>query len=487
MMLPALRYAALLALLIPRPVAIRTPGTDPAPDAAVVYDMVILRGRVMDPASGLDAVRSVGISGGKIRAIGSASLRGRDTVDARGMVVAPGFIDLHQHAQDDAAYRVEALDGTTTALELEGGTADVAGWYREREGRSLINHGVSIGHEAVRMLAMGDNGIKVPTGPAKLRGASDAELVEIVRRIDQGMREGAIAAGLLLESTPAARPWEILEVFRVAARYGASVHVHLRGLEEPYYFMETEEIIGAVAATGAAAHVVHIQSSGGEDTPRMLELIRGARLRGLDITTEVYPYTASMEEIEGAGNDDWESWSDKRFARYEWPATGERLTRESFGRYRKLGGFVVDYDNTEEVVTAAIADSLTMVASDGILHGSIGHPRVAGTFARVLGHYVREAGVLTLMEALRKMTIEPARRLERRVPSMARKGRVQLGADADIVVFDPEHIVDRATYREPTLPPAGLRDVLVNGVPVVRDGAVQEGVLPGRAVRADVK
>ena len=457
------------------------------PPAALVHDIVILHGRVMDPASGLDAVRNIGISAGKIREISARLLVGRDTVEARGMVVAPGFIDLHQHAQDDAAYRVEALDGTTTALELEGGTGDVAGWYREREGRSLINYGVSIGHERVRMLAMGDSGIKVPTGPAKLRGATDEELAAIIQRMDQGMKEGAVAVGLLLESTPAARPWEIIEIFRVAAAYGASVHVHLRGLPEPYYFLETEEIIGASAATGAAAHIVHIQSSGGEDTPRMLELVRGARLRGLDITAEVYPYTASMEEIDGGGNDRWESWSDKRFARYEWPATGERLTRESFGRYRKLGGYVVDYDNTEEVVTAAVADPLTMIASDGILHGEIGHPRVAGTFARVLGHYVRETGTLTLMDALRKMTIEPARRLEKRVPSMARKGRIQAGADADLVIFNPDQIIDRATYREPTLSPAGLRDVLVNGVIVVRDGSVQAGVSPGRSVRGAVR
>ncbi|MEO8140854.1 MAG: amidohydrolase family protein, partial [Gemmatimonadota bacterium] len=435
-------YAALLALLATQPATVAMTGTRTSPEGALTHDIVILHGRVMDPASGLDAVRSVGITGGKIRAISAQSLQGRDTVDARGMVVVPGFIDLHQHAQDDAAYRVEALDGTTTALELEEGTAEVADWYRARQGKSLINYGVSAGHEPVRMLVMGDSGNGLSTGPAKLRGASDEELAAIIQRMDQGMREGAIAAGLLLESTPAARPWEIIEIFRVAAAYGASVHVHLRSVAEPYYFLETEEVIGASAATGAAAHIVHIQSSGGEDTPRMLELVRGARLRGLDITAEVYPYTASMEEIDGAANDRWESWPDKRFARYEWPATGERLTRESFGRYRKLGGFVVDYDNTEEVVTAAVADTLTMIASDGILHGGIGHPRVAGTFARVLGHYVREAGTLTLMDALRKMTIEPARRLERRVPGMALKGRLQLGADADIVVFDAEHIID---------------------------------------------
>lgn len=458
----------------------------PPAQATTVYDLVILNGHLMDPASGLDAVRFVGITGGTIDAISERPLQGRETLDARGMVVAPGFIDLHQHAQDPVAYRVEALDGTTTALELEGGTADVDRWYAERSGTSLINYGVSIGHDEVRRQVMHDPGKSVAVGAAKSRASTAAELQEIVAAIDHGLQRGAIAAGMLIEFTPAATPWEILQVFRVAAKHNAAVHVHMRVLDEPYYFLETEEVIAASAATGASAHIVHINSSLGEDTPRGLDLIRGARARGLDITTEVYPYTASMSPIDAADSDDWQTWSDRKFQRMEWAATGERLTRESFGRYRALGGYIVDYNNTEDVITAAVADPLTMVASDGILHDGIGHPRVAGTFARLLGRYVREQRALTLMDALRKITIEPARRMERRVPSMARKGRLQVGADADIVLFDPAVIADCATYREPTLPPLGLRDVLVNGVIVVRGGAVQADTFPGRAVRAQI-
>ena len=290
---------------------------------APIYDLVIMNGRVMDPASRLDASRNVGITSGTIRAVSEFALRGRDTLDAGGMVVAPGFIDLHQHAQDTAAYHVEVLDGTTTALELEGGTVDIDHWYAERAGRSIINHGVSVGHDAVRMQVMHDPGTHTPLGPAKSRAMTSVEMQEMVTILDQSFRRGAVAAGMLIEFTPAATPWEILEVFRVAAKYNAAVHVHMRVLPEPYYYLETEEVIAASAAAGAAAHIVHIQRSVGEDTPRALELIRGARARGLDITTEVYPYTASMSRIEGADNDDWQKWSDKKFARMEWALTDD--------------------------------------------------------------------------------------------------------------------------------------------------------------------
>ncbi len=451
------------------------------------YDLVIANGRVMDPASGMDSSRHVGITHGVIRAVSSQPLQGRDTIDARGMVVAPGFIDLHQHAQDSAAYRVEVLDGTTTALELEGGTDDVDSWYAARAGKSIINHGVSISHTDVRIRVMHDSGTDSPLGAAKSRAMTTAELREMVSLFDKGFRQGAVAAGMIIELTPAATPWEILEVYRVAAQYGAAVHVHMRATPEAQYFLETEEVIAATAITGAPTHIVHIQSSLGEDTPRGLQLVRGARARGLDITTEMYPYTASMSEIEGADTDDWKSWSDKKFQRFEWAATGERLTRATFAKYRAIGGFVIEYNNPESVVTEAIADSLPMIASDGILHGNVGHPRVAGTFARVLGRYARDLKTLSLMEALRKMTIEPARRLEHRVPSMAQRGRLQTGASADVVVFDASSVIDGATYREPTLPPKGIRDVIVNGVPVVRAGALRGGVFPGQAIRGHMQ
>ena len=443
------------------------------------FDLVIAGGLVIDPESGLDETRNIGIRGRTIGAISAAPLTGRTTIDTAGLVVSPGFIDLHAHGQTAETYRYQARDGVTTALELEVGTADIERWYADRKSGQLINYGVSIGHIPVRMAVMGDRGPFLPTGPGAHKAASAAEIKEIARRIEDGIRHGAVSMGAGFPYTPAASPDELLEVFRVAGRHGIPVHVHIRrgvaGLKEA---------LALAGQTKAPLHVVHINSAGTTATAEMLAMIAGARKQGLDVTTEAYPYAAGMTEIQSANLDEYEKATADRVAQLEWPRTGERLTPESFQKYRKAGGPVVLHTNTEEMVNIAIVNPQTMIASDSYWENGTGHPRTTGTYSKVLGRYVRERKALSLMDAIRKMTLMPARRLEARVSAMRTKGRLRVGADADITIFDAARVIDRSTDREPGLPPDGIRHVIVNGVPVVSNGQLVDGVAPGVAVRA---
>ena len=449
---------------------------------------MILNGRVIDPESKTDAVRNLGITAGKIRSISRAKLNGKNVIDARGFVVSPGFIDLHQHGQNEENYRFKAQDGVTTALELEVGTGDVDRWYAEREGKSVINYGVSAGHLAARMAAMKEPVTFLPTGEAARRAATEAEIDDMKQRVEQGLKRGAIAVGFGIQYTPNASHWEILEMFRVAARFNASCHVHMRhaGAKDTAGSIQAlEEVIAAAAITGAPLHVVHIHSTGGPATPKLLQMIGEAKSRNLDITTECYPYIAGMTDIKSAiFNEGWQDVFGIDYKDLQWAATGERLTKETFEKYRKTGGMVAVFSMTEEIVREALRNPLTIIASDGILDNGKGHPRTAGTYSRVLGKYVREDATLTLADALAKMTLMPAKRLERRVPAMKNKGRIRVGADADLAIFDAQTIIDRATFQEPARESTGMKFVLVNGVVVVKDGKMLTNAHPGGPIRA---
>jgi len=459
-----------------------------ASNGTETYDLVIANGRVMDPESGLDAVRNMGIRGGKIAVISTGPLEGKQTMEARGLVVAPGFIDLHQHGQDAENYAVKAADGVTTALELEVGVADVDRWYEEREGKALINYGASVGHIAVRMAVMHDPGGLLPSGEAAHRVATTVEREEISGLLEKGLKRGALSLGLGPAYTEAATNQEILDVFRLAAKYHASCHVHIRASGPPIQgnFSGFEEVIAAAAITGAPLHIVHIQSTGGPNVMQELQMITDARSRGMDVTTESYPYTMGMTSIQAAMFDHKEEEPATYYASLLWPATGEHLTKESFLEYRKQGGMVIVPGNTPENVHAAVVSPLTMIASDGFLSKGQGHPRTAGTYALVLGRYVREEKALDLMTALKKMTLMPAQRLEKRAPMFKEKGRIRPGADADITVFDANRVIDKATYEKPARYSEGIQFVLVNGVPVVKDGQLVGGVFPGQAARASI-
>jgi len=450
------------------------------------YDIAVVNGRVMDPESGLDAIRNIGILGDTIKIITTEKIEGRTTIDARDLVVAPGFIDLHQHDHEPSDYVLKVMDGVTSTLELETGTADVDGWYAKRAGKALINFGVSAGHLPARVAVMGDPGGDYPSGDAAHRSATEKEIADIKALVLRGLEQGAVAVGTKPGLTPGASNWEMLEVFRVAAQFHAPVIDHQRDTRTDQATLETRGLLGideafaASAITGAPLHIAHVFS------PRVFQMVAEAQARGLDVTTECYPYTSGALPLQTTIFDP--GWQERLGISYNdliWADTGERLTEESFARYRKIptSKRVIYTSLTENMVKTAIANPLTMIISDGNHY----HPREAGTYSRVLGKYVREEKVLTLMEALRKMTVMPAQRLEQRAPMMKKKGRIGVGADADITIFDPGRIIDRATIEAPARPSEGVRYVLVNGFLVVKDGKLKDSITPGRAIRAEVR
>jgi N-acyl-D-aspartate/D-glutamate deacylase len=445
------------------------------------YDVVIVGGRVMDPASGTDRVADVGIRGNKIATTNGRRLTGKVVLEARGKVVAPGFVDIlaGTHPEGD---RYKLMDGVTTVLSTHGGPVEVGRWLSDQASRGpLVNYGTVVGHSQLRALA-GATDKNVPATPEQVR-----KMVQLAERAHQ---EGAIGVGFGIEYIPGTSGEEVTELAAVAARHRTSLHAHIRlpHLLDP--FQGINELIAAGAATGARVQVVHIGSMAIRRQKEALALISRARGRGIDIAADVYPYDAWMTRIESAIFDP--GWQQKYLLDYKdlvWVATGERITAETFPKFRAMGGAVACHQIPEEEIEAALAHPTVSVASDGYIgEGPSNHPRGAGTFCRVLGRYVRERKLIPLMTALRKMTVQPVQRLEAGAAALKTKGRLSPGMDADVTVFDPAAVIDNATYQNPKQYSTGIRHVLVNGTVVVREGklVVEKGGA-GVAVRSGAR
>jgi len=454
----------------------------------------------MDPETDFAAVRNVGIIGNQIAEISKEDLKGKQVIDVSGLIVAPGFIDLHVHGMTNQAHVYQVRDGVTTALELEGGIPFIRDWIREKSGNSIVNFGATVPHGTLRAMAMPEyqhyfaeakklikeEGMESPSLTKlminMMRSGYNPVPEEGIERMRELMalelQDGALGIGVPVGYYPGATHGEIYRVYEFAAEKQAPVFSHTRGFGMP----GIQEAIANATASGAPLHIVHANSLSLGEIQTTLDMVRSAQDQGLDVTTEVYPYTAASTSLESAIFD--EGWQEKLGISYgdiQWEATGERLTETTFNEYRKKGGVVIIHMMKPEWIVKGIMDDRTMIGSDGMPYAPGAHPRTAGTFSRVLGRYVREQKVVSLMDALKKMTIMPANRLEDIAPMMRQKGRLQVGTDADITIFNPKTIIDKADFKGLKFS-EGVAYVLINGVLVVKDGENVENVFPGKAI-----
>jgi len=445
-----------------------------------MYDLVIRSGRVLDPASRFDSVATIGILEGRIAAISTTHLAGKVVLDASGLVVAPGFIDILSYAPGEVGVWNKIADGVTTNLSMHGGTSSPRAWYAEQARKHWpLNYGASFFYTQARQQFVTDR-------YAAARPANISRLTAIAER---ALQEGALGISFSLEYVPGISPGEIRPMMKLARQYNVPVFFHARysDMEEPGTNLDAlREIVGYARESGASVHIDHLNSTGGTFSMKQsLAMIDSARSNGLDVTACVYPYTYWGTYLNSARFD--RGWQQRfHISEHDLQLGGssERLTEESFAKYRRQGKLAIAYAIPEEDVEDALHAPYVMIGSDAILQtGYNNHPRASGAFSRTIAVYVRVKRTISLMDAIAKMTILPARRLEQSSDSMKRKGRLQIGADADIVIFDAARIRDRATVEHPERMSEGILYVIVDGQIVKDPKGLRKEVRPGRSIR----
>lgn len=458
------------------------------------YDIVIANARIIDPETHYDAIGYVGLLNGVIAEIGPDELAGREVIDATGHVLAPGFIDVHTHSPTALGARFAILDGVTTQLDLEAGAFPVAAYgYLFADG-SLVNYGASVSHLAVRIKVMEGRDqayLFTPSGgimpsQAMTQIASEAQILAMRGLLAEGLEAGGLGIGLLLDYlSPAVSDQELRMVMEVAAQYRAPVAVHVRrGLPgDPAGLLE---IIAIAEETGAPVMICHVAHSAMHAVGQWLDEIDAANARGANIVVDNLAYAAGGTAI-GADvfNRDWQKIFNISYEDVQWTETGEWLTEERWKHFRKTNpaGMINHHYVKEEWMETALVWPKAMVSTDvtpSFSTDRLTNPNIAGTFSRLIGTYARDRALLDLSQALARTSLNQALWLEEVAPLFAKKGRVQVGADADLVIFDPQTINGQADYGKPYQASRGIHYVIVAGQVVVANGAVVNDITPGR-------
>lgn len=501
------------------------------------FDLLIRNARIADGAGSPLVHGSVAVKDKHIAAVGEVSGTADLEVDARGHVLAPGFIDVHTHSEDitqkPAAENFLRM-GVTTIVTGNCGTSkvDIAAFFQELQQVGVtLNVATLIGHNSIRKEAMGGSFLRAPNAEQMERMKS---LVEVA------MKDGAVglSTGLIYVPGSFAKTEEIIELAKVASAHDGIYASHMRA-ETVKIFGAIEELVSVAREAGIRAELSHIKLSGPTawgKTQEVIALLNKARSEGLQITQDQYVYTASStglvqlipdKALDGGRGEFLKRLADPslkqeildemkkmrdRQGRTEYSyaviarfpadpalnglniAQAAKLRRGSdaledqiellFDMERRGGATGIFHGMDEEDVQAFLKQPLTMIASDGgprILGEDVPHPRSYGNNARVLGRYVRELKVLTLPDAIRRMTSLPAQTFH-----LADRGVIRQGAWADLVIFDPEKVTDPATFEDPHHYAVGFSEVIVNGTPVILNGAMTSA-RPGGPLRMSQK
>jgi hypothetical protein len=484
-------------------------------------------GRVIDPGTGHDDIGDLLIENGRVVAAGAqlslAETERATVIDVSGCIVGPGFVDLHSHVHSIAGQRLQAMDGVTTALDLEAGLAPVTAALANaaREGRPL-NYGFSASWAQARAFAhLGEapvadvhNALGLLAKPEWQRSSTPRELNTWLAQLETEIADGALGIGILLGYAPRTDPAEFLAVARLAAAANAPTFTHVRELIEadPTTPIDgSAEVMIAAAETGAAMHHCHVNSTSRRHIDRVLSMLERSQAEGSRVTVETYPYGAGSTGV-GAfflAPERLGAWGIKP-SDITIVTTGERVADAArlneIRRTDPAAECVVAFLNEEDpsdraLLQSALAFPDAIVASDAmpvnwagevreslqwpLPAGGATHPRTAGTFARSIRMMVRETGAWSWLEAFRRCSYLPARVLDDAASGARAKGHIGIGADADIVVIEPERFSDTASYLDSTRPSVGVRHLFVGGTAVVRGGLILADAFPGRALKGD--
>lgn len=454
-------------------------------DEVKKYDIVVKNGTIMNPETEHELKGyNLAIKDGTVVRITKEQLTGEREIDATGMIVSPGFIDLITYEPNDVGVIYKIHDGVTSNLLMHGGTENAKKWYDywNRVGRK-INYGASSFITRHRWSIIGYSIDKSIT--------NEEDIQRLVREVRENIEEGALGISFSFEYVPGIKSNEVIPLLELANEVKAPTFYHLRysDPDEPGTSLEgIQEVIDYAEETGAAIHIMHINSTGGTFVmEEALDMVHDAIDKGLDISTCLYPYDFWATYLNSARfRPGWQERYRITYNDLQIGGSKERLTKETFNKYKTQRILVAAHGSMpEEEIKMALKDPIVMVGSDTIIEPSgNNHPRGAGNYARLFGKYVREEKVITMMEAIKKASLMPAQRLESIAPSMKRKGRIEIGADADLTIFNPDTIIDKSTVENPATASQGIEYVIVNGVLVKDENGIVKNANPGQPIQS---